>query len=375
MIYEGQEFASPQEALAHYGAKGMKWGVRKSEETAKTQAPTFNKEKALLNEKQAAQAQTRINEIKANPSKWSYVQQNRNARVVELEIHRDQRLKDAKDIREGRYTDGQKKAIKGAAVVGGLLVAYGAYKFVDSGQAHQLGVQGKEFLTGKKSMWPKNDFLASKMSENDLLTKVVQKVNPDYGGIGTKMNCRRCTFAYELRRRGYDVSATKSVSGTGQVVTGLLNATDPDSNLPTGRVRMVSTMLKEQFSEEEGGPLTSALAQTNSWGKTPIGTVDDFVPSKSASSRAKLIYDSFGKEPDGARGELGVQWSMGGGHSMAWEIVGGKPVIFDAQSGKKYGTPEDFEKFAGTVTQAGYTRLDNVKLNTDYLKRWIQNAD
>lgn len=36
MILENhQEFASPGEALAHYGTKGMKWGVRKQEENTK----------------------------------------------------------------------------------------------------------------------------------------------------------------------------------------------------------------------------------------------------------------------------------------------------------------------------------------------------
>ena len=35
------------------------------------------------------------------------------------------------------------------------------------------------------------------------------------------MNCRRCTFAYELSRRGYDVQATKTLIGTGQDANGM----------------------------------------------------------------------------------------------------------------------------------------------------------
>jgi hypothetical protein len=30
-MYAGQTYSSPEEALAHYGVKGMKWGVRKRE--------------------------------------------------------------------------------------------------------------------------------------------------------------------------------------------------------------------------------------------------------------------------------------------------------------------------------------------------------
>ena len=35
---------------------------------------------------------------------------------------------------------------------------------------------------------------------------------------------------------------------------------------------------------------------------------------------------------------------MGGGHSVAYEIVRGKPVIFDTQSGKKFKTAADWNK-------------------------------
>lgn len=46
--------------------------------------------------------------------------------------------------------------------------------------------------------------------------------HPEYGNsLGSFMNCRRCTFAYELSRRGYDVQATKTLIGTGQDANGM----------------------------------------------------------------------------------------------------------------------------------------------------------
>jgi hypothetical protein len=88
---------------------------------------------------------------------------------------------------------------------------------------------------------------------------------------------------------------------------------------------------------------------------------------------SKSIFDTLAKEPNGSRGELGVMWNMGGGHSMAYEVVKGTPVIFDGQTGKIYKTPLEFMDMPA-VKNAGFTRLDNVDLNVDYLMRWMTNA-
>jgi hypothetical protein len=42
MSYQGQAFATPEEALAHYGVKGMKWGVHR-ERTPEQQLARINK--------------------------------------------------------------------------------------------------------------------------------------------------------------------------------------------------------------------------------------------------------------------------------------------------------------------------------------------
>jgi hypothetical protein len=40
MIYSGQPFASPGEALSHYGVRGMKWGVRNEKPTSGSSSKT-----------------------------------------------------------------------------------------------------------------------------------------------------------------------------------------------------------------------------------------------------------------------------------------------------------------------------------------------
>lgn len=211
------------------------------------------------------------------------------------------------------------------------------------------------------------------LSLDQLSRDVVSKVNPDYGKLGTKMNCRRCTFAYEMRRRGYDVKATKSAGATGQTAAGLLNAIDPKSNMAPGRIGILRRYYKEKSLPEAQRTMTNFITgEGGGWGKTRIG--DGVMNLMDPKDKSSTIFNALRSQPDGARGELGVKWTMGGGHSMAWEIVKGQPVIFDTQSGKTYKTPEDFDKFAKVVVDAGFTRLDNVELNPDFLLRWLTDA-
>lgn len=149
------------------------------------------------------------------------------------------------------------------------------------------------------------------------------------------MNCRRCTYAYEISRRGWDVKATKSINGTGQGPNGYFS-----SMFRTG---------------------------TSKWG-------GDAVKFDSAKDRATSLFESLSKYPDRARGELAVSWKIGGGHSMAWEIVNGKPVLFDCQTKTIYDTAEKLKPLADYVKDAVTTRLDDAALNYGFLKRWVTNA-
>jgi hypothetical protein len=346
--------------LAHYGVKGMRWGHRKTED----QVAEIRGVKAQKFVNKAAAFQTRINDLQKSGGYSSYGTQ---AQIHELTTKRDQALSDAEAKRQGKMTSTQRKVAIGASITAGLVAAYLIQDNIQSGEFNRLVAKGKEHFSGEEFKFKKDEKLADRnMSVDEIHEKVVKHVNPDYGKIGTKMNCRRATFSYEMRRRGYDVQATKTTNGNGQNAMGLLNATTPEQKFKsTHRISVMNTAAKEIFGKEKGAP-------------TPMmDLIENFAPGGKVPIRgggSQNIFNKLSKEPEGSRGELGVVWEMGGGHSMAYEIIKGKPVVFDAQSGKKFEDPDSFYKSMGGTKSAGYTRLDNVELNHDYLMRWMKDA-
>lgn len=299
--------------LMHHGIKGQKWGVRR-----------FQKKDGTL----------------TSAGKKRYSEDSNSKKNGENQS------KDGQQKEKKQLTRKQKVAIAGAAVV----AAYATYKFVDSGHAKQLVDKGKAALGHTELDFNKNILLANKRLDADgIMETVVSRINPGYGGIGTKNNCKRCTFAYEMSRRGYDVRATKSISGTGQSYYGKFKATTKGEN---GRRAYNKTAILNA--------------------RSIVGERVYKKPDENGYSDA--IFKALGNYKNGARGELAVEWSCGGRHSMAWEIVKGKPVIFDCQDGTKYETPEMFKQFGDLVSNARVSRLDNVDLNKDFLLRWLQNA-
>lgn len=89
------------------------------------------------------------------------------------------------------------------------------------------------------------------------------------------------------------------------------------------------------------------------------------------------VFDKLSELPNGARGEVGLEWLGGGAHSMAFEIINNKAVIFDCQTGKKYVRNEfddkSFDQVISRLEKLSYTRLDNLVLNDDFLERWVKN--
>lgn len=351
--------------LEHYGVLGMQWGVRKDREQLRRERRAKNAQKYL---NKADLLQTRINSL-GTPEGYSIRAQNKRIKIMELEDKRDQAVRDAEAKSKGKLSENQRKLVTGAVVVGGILAAYGAYTMVQSGEATRLITKGKDFFKGKDDPgWKFDRSLADKKDVDTLVKDVVDKVNPDYGMPGTKMNCRRATFAYEMRRRGYDVTATKTSDGRGQTPVGVYNALSKEKDIvPSTPGAMIRKVVSENVQKKKGKIDTTPFQDTlikvkdSPWGDVHV--------------EPNGIFKQLAKYPDGSRGELGMRWLPGGGHSMAWEVVDGKPVIFDTQNGQVYKSGSSaFKTLQRNMSEAGITRLDNKALNTNFLMRWVKNA-
>lgn len=233
----------------------------------------------------------------------------------------------------------KKIAVGGAAAVGIGLATYGAYKLHDK-RLHNRANFGKETLS---EMYKGKTTLRGPKEPSAIMKDVVSKINPKFGEAGTTSNCRRCTFAYELRRRGFDVKATKSVGrlqGPEDLVTAISGGSKVHELTLSGLGKRGVTLVKEK-------------------------------PGQNASR----IFNSLKQHPEGARGELGMSFGrVDANHSMAWEIIKGKVHVFDAQTGEHYATPREFHKIAKHISDAAFTRLDDVELNPRFVSKWVSNA-
>lgn len=333
--------------LIHYGVKGMRWGIRKEYKDASDKTRAKRDKSSSRFQKKADEYQSEI--LKLDDS-W----RNRGTKRT-LTKKRDKALKNRDRKLQGKLSTGQRNA----ALIGVALAAYGTYKLTDSGILTRLAAKGKEALFGGSTAWAKDAKLASYDNIDDIKKHVVSRINPNYGDVGTKMNCRRCTIAYELSRRGYDVQATRSVGATGQSAIGLHNALSPKQD-KTNRFKYVVDLFKQT---NEDGPVKYSLVSKLGISNVPGGP-----------HTAQDIFENLAKNPSKSRGELTAYWKSGGAHSMAWEILNGKPVVIDNQSGTVYDSAKALSAIADGVKSADILRLDDKILNDDFLLRWIKNA-
>lgn len=310
------------EYLLHYGVKGMRWGHRKHHDNSD------NTKKTITPDDKSKDKKVKIKKTKRN------------------------------------------KALKiGAITVASVLAAYGTYKLIDSGAVNSAMMKGKAYISGHPGVFYKeNKDLKKSMSPDEIMKNVVDKINPDYHNkIGTVSNCRRCTFAYEMRRRGYDVAATKTISATGQDTNGLRRA------FGIGTISRKELIDKINATQKRYGITDiTELGEKARLFILPKRSID--LPIMKEDNAYKTIFETLSKMPNGSRGEISNYWTNGGGHSRAWEIIDGKPVIFDCQTGQKFLSYLDFPKpECSSVLSATITRLDDAELDMDFLTKWLKN--
>lgn len=162
----------------------------------------------------------------------------------------------------------------------------------------------------------------------------LKRVNPDFYTKKENVikNCMLCSCAYDLRRRGYDVTAAKTEAGY------------RDSELKKWYPK---AKLYEVSGRDKYGRYSNQRQTDN-------------------------LISVLTKQGNGARGNLMFWWkSTGGGHSVSYEVRDGKVTILDAQTGKIYNNPRNILKHCdeGIV----YARLDNIPFDIKQIKGCVDD--
>ena len=144
--------------------------------------------------------------------------------------------------------------------------------------------------------------------------------NPKYFDAtieGTSSNCCLCSYTYDLRRRGYDVTAKSSMSGN-----------YPDI--------LMEDLYKGAKTERVGG--------------------ENF---------DNVLSNIAKKYPEGARGELSCYSDIGCGHSMIWEVKDGRAIVRCPQSNQVFRYGSDMAKYAWNPNMTEAIRVDNLELRIE----------
>ena len=170
--------------------------------------------------------------------------------------------------------------------------------------------------------------------------KQARLVNPEYDlhNPGAERNCVYCSLAYELRRRGMDVSAVLSEKGA-SIDTGMKEIFKNFSE--------VKYIIDVPDSKEEKDKLDK-LALSLEGNKELL------------NKTIQVLRD----EQD-SRGQLFVEWpNNAGGHALNYEVHKGKVIIIDPQPGIVYEYPNTLEgiRHASFIR---YRRLDNLEIDTE----------
>lgn len=166
-------------------------------------------------------------------------------------------------------------------------------------------------------------------------------VNPQFANFdrNTKNNCMLCTTAYDMRQRGYEVSAKKSVSGY---------------------------QMEDALSWYKNAKLETSVALNK---KPGFKTSAKAAFGMNRGVTDKVVSDLL-KQGEGARGNLMMVWDkFGSGHSVVYEVENGRVVLRDCQSNRVYKNPN---ALLGKSLAASYVRLDNREPNYKQIKEAVR---
>ena len=319
-----KELTDYPDYLAHYGIKGQKWGVRRFqyENGAYT---AEGKERYRGTGAKAAGSP-----VPQAPEKMTFMEKHRTRTARIADSYMDAMMRQLPHDREKSKKGDHNRVIVDVA-----------YTVLNPANAIHLAADGVGAAIAKSKL---NKYMKNRdnKSEPDPTTGLPKKkegaytdkedlaaVNPGFMNTNsnTKNNCMLCTTTYDMRKRGYDVTAQLDSEG--------YNFQD----------------LKRWYPKAK-------IERTSRYDERGVG-VDQ-------KEYMKRTVDNLLKQGNGARGNLMVVWNQGGAHSLFYEVQNGSVIIRDGQANQVYTNPE---KILRMTMGSSYARLDNVKPNWEQIKK------
>lgn len=330
--------------LSHHGIKGQKWGHRngppyplKPEAHSKAEKTVAKSHKS--GGESASDPKRKIASIGASDTKKvGLMERMRNktadaneAWLNELEID-NTKLIDREQTKQGGV-DAREAAGYAVAILFNPLNAIDLG--VRAGISAYANGKMKSYLKNREKNGKKDPktglYLKESNEDSDKEDKKdLAAVNPSVMNMNTnsKNNCMLCTTTYDLRKRGYDVTAQLDSQG--------YNFHNLRQWYPKAKVER----------NDRRGSDGHALNQKEYVQKT---------------------INNLLKQGDGARGNMMVRFNEGGGHSIVYEVKNGQVIFKDGQVNQVYKNPE---KFLNRTSVNAFARLDNIEPDMDQIKKY-----
>ena len=331
-----KHFGMDSDYIAHYGIKGQKWGIRRFQNLDGT-LTVEGKERYL--KKEGSGESSKKTESEASDSskkdKVGFFEKGRirtaeyGDKILEAMNKPMENNVDRDKTKKGGVDKGRVATEVALTVINPLnalnFAADGAMALVAKSKQKKYfeGREEKSELDPKTGLYMKKEGVYSEKED-------LAAVNPGFMNMNTntKNNCMLCTTTYDLRKRGYDVTAQLDSQG--------YNFADLKRWYPKAKI------IQNTRYDETG----RALKQKEYVEKT---------------------MNSLLKQGDGARGNLMVWFNSGGGHSVAYEVKNGKVSFKDGQANINMDGKSGFsvlhlspERFLSDTLVNSYARLDNV---------------
>lgn len=308
--------------LAHYGVKGMKWGVRKGPPYPLGSGGKANPFAAKLSDISKTSidwGKTAVGSA-LNGDPMDYAVKNPNAYAVVQEWAASSEQSDADP------------------------------------KSYDLGQQiADDFMGG---VYEEN---APKLDHEESLDERIEAINPNYGQTGYMDNCTGCSMAFWARDHGYDVTAG-SFSETATDADVCEYFKDAPGFTQTKPERPVNNSFSKLSDDERERLIEEAVAK-----ETAARAADpDYDVKKKAATVDEAILSN---NPDGSYGMFhGTYSGTLSGHSLVYSVDDDSVKYYDCQNNTKYDSTTDMLKeYPFWDESCRYMRTDNLEPNWNNL--------